>query len=73
MQQVAISITQTEIYNFTHFPVGTTNSIKNSIGCVIVIMRYGGNPYLGWIYLRYPLQHSMLPSLDFFPHLHWNE
>ncbi len=33
-------------YNFTHFPVGTTNSIKNSTGCVIVIACHGGNPYL---------------------------
>ncbi len=31
-RQVAISILQIEIYNFTLFPAGTTNSVKNSMG-----------------------------------------
>ncbi len=32
--------------NFTLFPAGTTNGIKNRMGCVIVIVCHDGNPYV---------------------------
>ncbi len=42
-RQVTISILQIKIYNFTHFSAGTANSVKNSMGCVIVIVCQGSN------------------------------
>ncbi len=46
MRQAPISVPQIKIYNFTLFATGTTNSVKNSIGCVIMIKCHGSNPYL---------------------------
>ncbi len=34
------------MWNFTHFLAGTIKSVKNSMECVVVIVCYGGDPYL---------------------------
>ncbi len=59
-----IYILQIKIYNFTHFPTGTTNRVKNSMACVVVMVCHGGNPHLIINFVGY-IQRSTEPPFPF--------